>query len=410
VNKSVLVINYDFPPAGGPGVQRVLKFVKYLPCFGWHPIVVTARPEDYPVLDVTLNADVPSDTPIFRTRGFDINQLRPAFERVRLGKVLSAVNAGLLLPDSNLVWANMARSVVKQAIETHQPCAMITSSPPHSTQLLGMWAHRTFGLPWIADLRDPWSENRLFPYFIGYRGYNRWLEWQVISQATLVTTVSQPLAESFARFADQPNKIRVIENGYDEEDIELLPAPQTARFTIAYTGEFSRVRRPDLFIEAIDRLVRDGQIPLTELRVVFAGKNTPRFVPSRPPYEQLGYLMHNELNLVRRETDLLLLMLPDTAEGRGLYTGKLFEYLACNRPTLVIAGPDNVAAELVARAKAGIATEYDSDKIMVAVLEYYRAWKAGRFDYAPNWDIIHHFTRRNLAGILTQALDRIAGG
>lgn len=407
MDKTLLLIVHDFPPAGGAGVQRALKFAKHLPEFGWRPVVITATPESYTTLDETLAADIPAGTPVYRMPSFDPNRMRPAFERLHLGKALSLLNAALFLPDAALPWAYRARAAVKQAVEHHRPAAIFSTALPASVHMLGLWAHRRTGLPWVADFRDPWSENELQPYLPGYRGLNRRLEGRVLAAADRITTVSPPLVEIFSRLAHDRSKVVLIENGYDEADVVSLPPPQTRRFTVAYTGEFSRIRRPDAFVAAVDKLVAAGQIPLDDLRVAFAGKDTARFIPDRPPFEQLGYLKHDELNTLRRDSDLLLLIHGDSAGSRGNYSGKIFEYLACNRPTLAIAGPDNVAAELVVRARAGAATGHQTDQIAAALLEYYQRWKSGRFDYAPDWETIRHFTRRNLTGLLARELDRL---
>ena len=142
--------------------------------------------------------------------------------------------------------------------------------------------------------------------------------------------------------------------------------------------------------------------------MTFAGKDTAKFVPDRPPFEQLGYLKHDELNPLRRDSDLLLLILADRPQSSGTYSGKIFEYLGCNRPTLAITGPDNVAAQLITRARAGTATGHSPDEIAAAVLGYYQGWKSGVFDYAPDWDIIQHFTRRNLTGLLAEQLAQVS--
>lgn len=407
MNKNVLMIVHDFPPAGGAGVQRVLKFVKYLPEFGWRPVVITATAKSYTVLDAALLDDVPSDTSVYRTTSCNPNRLRPRFEHLRLGKVLSAANAALMLPDAALIWAYHARSKVREAVAKHRPVAVFSSALPASAHLLGLWTHRTFGLPWVADFRDPWSENELQPYLPGYRALNRWQERRVLDATDRIVTVSPPLAEMFGRLAADPHKVMVIENGYDEDDVLFLAPPRTQRFTVTYTGEFSRIRRPDAFVAAVDQLMADRMIPLEEIRVNFAGKDTAKFVPDRPPFEQLGYLSHDALNALRQESDLLLLIHGDSAASRGNYSGKIFEYLGCNRPTLTIAGPGNVAAELIMEAHAGIATGHNPNQIAEALLGYYQRWKSGHFDYAPDWNVIHRFTRRNLTGLLAHELDRL---
>ena len=136
--KTVLVLVHDFPPAGGAGVQRVLKFVKYLPEFGWRSVVVTATPESYGVIDNTLTSDIPADTPILRVPSFDPNRLRPRCERLRLGKALSLFNAALFLPDAAMTWAYRARPVVRQAIRDYQPAVIFSSALPASAHMLGL--------------------------------------------------------------------------------------------------------------------------------------------------------------------------------------------------------------------------------------------------------------------------------
>lgn len=407
--KAVLLIAHDFPPAGGAGVQRALKFAKYLPEFGWQPIIITATPESYLTTDATLTADIPAGTPIYRVPSFDPNRLRPTLTRLGLGKALSFLNAAMLLPDAARAWAYRARTVAREALARHRPAAIFSTALPASAHLLGLWARLATGLPWVADFRDPWSENELLPYLPGCRGLNRRMERRVLAAADRITTVSPPLVEMFGRLAQDPAKVVLIENGYDEMDVVRLPPPQTRRFTVTYTGEFSRIRRPDAFVAAVDKLVGAGQIPLEEIRVAFAGKDTAKFVPCRPPFEHLGYLSHDTLNSLRRDSDLLLLIHGDSAQSRGNYSGKIFEYLACNRPTLAITGPGNVAAELVVRARAGVATSHDPDQIAEALLEYYRRWKARRFNYEPDWATIRHFSRRNLTALLARVLDRLTG-
>jgi glycosyltransferase involved in cell wall biosynthesis len=410
MSRTLLFIAYDFPPAGGPGVQRPAKFAKYLPDFGWQPVVVTATPDSYPVLDSTLAAGVASDTPIYRVRSRDVNRLRPAFERRGLGKLVSAANTALMLPDALLIWACAARTAVEQAMARHQPAAIYSSSPPASTHRLALWAHRRYGVPWIADFRDPWSQNELYPYFPGYRAVNRRQEREVLLAADRIVTVSPPLVEMFQRLSGrQASDVVLVENGYDEEDVVTLPPPHTSRFTITYTGEFSRLRRPDAFVTAVDNLLFGGRIPAAELRVLFAGRETAKYVPDRAPFEQIGYLSHDQLNDLRRDSDLLLLIHNDSPGARGNYGGKLYEYLASNRPTLAITGPDNVAAQLIERARAGAAARHDPAEIAGILLGYYQAWKMGGAAYEPDWEVIRHFTRRNLAGLLADQLDLTVG-
>lgn len=408
--RNVLFLAYNFPPAGGAGVQRSLKFVKYLPLYGWSSVIITATPAAYPVRDNSLWADVPEGTPVYRSRSWDINGLRPTLSRFRLGKLLSAFNLVLMLPDAALLWARLARGAVRKAIAQHQPRLVYSSSGPASAHVLGLWIKQHYGLRWVADFRDPWSENRLLPYYPGYRAVNRRLEHRVLTTADRVITVSQPLARDLERLSG-PNRpsISVIENGFDKQDIVPLPPQRTDRFTITYTGTLSRLRRPDAFVTAIDQLVESGQIPLHQLRVLIAGKDTCNYIPDRPPFEQTGYLSHQALGQVRSQTDLFLFLQDNLPESRGAYSAKLFEYLGANRPILAITHQDNVGAELVRRARAGTTTVYNPDAIASAVQQHYLSWKEQRFDHNPDWSIINQYTRRNLTARLAAEFDRLAG-
>ncbi len=405
--KQALFIVYSFPPAGGPGVQRALKFIKYLPEWGWQPIVLTTTPEAYTVLDPSLAADIPPDTPIYRVRSYDVRALRPAFERVRLGKLVSAMNVALMAPDAARFWARASRSTLQQIMQAHQPRVIFSSSPPASAHLAAGWAQQTFGTPWVADFRDPWSQNPLHPYPPGYRNLNRRMESQLLARADAITTVSPPLVTMLARLSGRPDAVRLIENGYDEADVIRHSPPQTDRFTITYTGEFSPLRRPDAFVQAVNQLVESQRIPADAWTVQFAGKNPPDYIPERPPFRQLGYLSHQALNTLRKNSDVLLLIMSDDPAAKGNYSGKLFEYLASNRPILAVARPDNVAAQLIRQARAGTVVPHDADSIADAIEASYRAWQAGRFEHAPDWELIGSFSRRNLTGRLAALFDEL---
>lgn len=410
MKRRVLFIAYNFPPAGGAGVQRSLKFAKYLPEFGWQPVVITTTPDAFPLHDKSMLADVPVGTPIYRIKSYDINRLLPLFSRIKLSKLHSALKLLLMLPDAALLWARLARSTVRQAVKHHKPCLIYSSSAPESAHLLGMWAKHVFKLPWIADFRDPWSENRLVRYFPGYRALNRHLECQALANADCVLTVSAPLSEDFRRIGGVGElPVKVIENGYDEDDVNALPPKRSRCFTITYTGNFTRLRRPDAFIAAINRLVDGAQVNLDQICVVMAGKNIFKYVPDRPPFRQPGYLNHNRLKDLFSDSDLFLLIQDDSPKNQGAYSGKLFEYLGSNRPILAITHPDSVAAQLIEQARAGTVTRHNSSEIVAAILHYYRIWESERFDYAPDWDVIQQYTRRNLTARLAGEFDRLAG-
>ena len=409
MDKKALVVAYNFPPCGGPSVQRSLKFVKYLPALCWRPIVITADARAYPTLDPSLEKDIPVGTPIYRTRSWDVNGLRPSFRKLRLGKLHAVLNTLFALPDGAIFWARAARSAVEQAITTHRPRIVYTSSGPYSAHLLGLWIKRTFGLPWVADFRDPWSQNRIIRYPPGYRTINQRLEERVLRSADRIVTVSQPIAQNLtALLGRSKTPVSVIPNGYDPDDVPQLEPPLTARFTITYTGKFTRLRRPDVLIEAVTSLVESGHISLDKIELVFAGSNLDAFVPSRPPFTKLGYLPHDQLDRVWQRSNMLLLIQDPSPENKGAYSAKLFEYLAANRPILAITSPDSVAAELIRQTESGIVVSHAPEQVKQVLLESFDAWRRGQLRHSPNWEIIRRFSRPALTAQMVTIFDQLA--
>ena len=401
-------MSYFFPPAGGPGVQRILKFVKYLPQFGWNPVVLTATPETYLTHDETLVKDISKETLVYRVPSLDIERLRPKFDRMKMGKALSAFNVALMLPDATLFWARQARPIARSIIEQHSPALLLSSSPPPSTHRLALWLHGQFGLPWVTDFRDPWSTNAQTRYYPGYRAVNRQMEREVLENCEKVITVSTPISEMLQNVSEKStSRISIIENGYDEDDTSVLPPPKTQRFTISYAGIFSRMRRPDPFVAAVKKLIDSRQIPVDSIYIPMAGMNTMDFVPDYPPFKHLGYLRHESLNELRKESNLLLLILGDSLASRGNYSGKLFEHLGCNRPTLCITHPDNVAAKLIVRAKAGIVVRPQPEEISQVILDSYQIWKSGEYTYSPDWSVIQQYTRKRLTQRLSDIFSQV---
>lgn len=409
--KTVLFITYNFPPCGGPSVQRSLKFAKYLPGLDWQPIVITTNARAYPIQDFSLENDIPPGTPIYRPTSWDVNSWRPAFRKLKLGKLHAAINTLFALPDGAIFWARMARPSVKQAIAVHQPQIVYTTSGPYSAHLLGLWIKKSFGLPWVADFRDPWSQNRIIHYPPGYRTLNRRMERQVLESADHIVTVSRPIAQSLGDLMGEANTpVSVIPNGYDPDDVPSLAPTETSKFTITYTGKFTRLRRPDALVEAVTSLVDSGQIPADKIELIFAGSNLDAFIPSRPPFTKLGYLPHGELGALWQRSTMLLLVQDPSPENKGAYSAKLFEYLAANRPILAITSPSNVAADLIRQTQGGIVVSHDPAEIKTVLLDYYRAWRAGDVGHSPDWEIIHCFSRPELTAQLADIFNQLADG
>jgi glycosyltransferase involved in cell wall biosynthesis len=408
--KTALFIAYNFPPCGGPSVQRSLKFVKYLPALGWQSVVVAADSRAYPLKDLSLEKDIPPNTPLFRAKSWDVNAWRAAFVKLRLGKLHSLINTLLALPDTAVFWTRCARPAVRRVIKLHRPAVVYTTSGPYSAHLLGLWIRRTFGLPWVADFRDPWSQNRIIRYPPGYRAVNRHLEQRVLQAADHVVTVSEPIAQDLRHLMGSASTpIRVIPNGYDPDDVTPTEAVTMSKFVLAHTGKFTRLRQPDVLIKAVTALVDTGQIPVNQIELVFAGSNLDAFVPTRAPFTKLGYLPHNELAALWQYSTMLLLVQDPAPENRGAYSAKLFEYLAANRPILAITSPASVSAELIRDAQSGVIVGHDLDQVKSVLLDCYQRWRIGRLYHRPNWEVIQRFSRPALTAELAEIFRQLAG-
>ncbi len=408
--RRVLFIAYNFPPHGGAGVQRSVKFVKYLPEFGWRPLVLTTTADASPVQDSTLLNDVSADVPIRRVPGFSITRLQARLARHRMDRLAVALNLLLQIPDPTRFWARNTHAAISQIVQREKPHVIYTTSGPYSNHLVGLWARRRFHLPWLADFRDPWSQNLLMPYLPGYRAINRRMERQVLAEADCVACVSQPwLSDLQKNLGRQAEKFIVLPNGYDETDVQPLPPPTpTERFTLTHLGSFYHNRRPDALIQAIQLLIQTGRIPQSEIRVVFVGKNARQHVPDTPPFETHDYVPHKELDRFRNETSAFLLVLATSPDNVGNYSGKLFEYLALNRPILGVAPPGGVAEQLIHATRTGITANGDVSAIADAVEDLFRQYKSGAADWNPDWTIIRQYTRRNLTARLAAEFNRLA--
>lgn len=410
--RRVLFLAYNFPPHGGPGVQRSLKFVKYLPEFGWQPVVLSAAEQAGPLLDHTLLADIPSGVPVWRLPAFNIQSLLLAANRLGMKRAAVLLNLLLQIPDSGIFWARRARQAAKELIAKTRPDAIYSSSGPNSSHLAARWIQQDSGLPWLADFRDPWSTNLVIPYLPGYRSFNRWLERGVLASADRVACVSEPWLEDLqANLGARADKFVLIPNGYDPDDLPQLSRPGTAGpFTITHTGSLYRNRRPDDFLAAVELLLEQGELDREQIRVRFIGRDSARHIPQAAPYEALDYVPHGELVKYLGETHVLLLLLDTAPQNIGNYSGKLYEYMATNRPVLGIVPPGGVAQVLIESTRTGLAVGNEPEQIAAALLRLYKAWQAGFPDFEPDWGEIQQYSRRNLTARLAQEFDSLVGG
>ena len=417
--KKVLIITYYWPPSGGAGVQRWVKFAKYLSRLGYKPFVLTVDPKyaTYPQLDESLKNDIPKEVEVFYTKAYDpfaLYKKVSSNKEVPYGgfantqkldfkeKVLRFIRGNFFIPDPRRGWNRFAVKAATKIISENQIDTIITSSPPHSTQLIGLKLKKQLGIKWIADLRDPWIDifyNKLL-YQMRFSVYfNKMLERKVLQGADKVLTVSEDMKRLFCEKTDNmQTRIAVIPNGYDNDDfkkVNLIRDPET--FYISYVGTISNDYPIDGFISALtmlDKEIRD------KLKLRFVGKlATDHFnklvkAGLEENIEQLGYVQHNLAIDYMFSSNILLLVIPDIKNNKGILTGKLFEYLASKRPILLLGPTDGDAAKIIHETNSGIMCSYnDVNKIKESILHYYSNSTAIFTEVKPN---PNKYSRENL--------------
>ena len=417
----VLVVTYYFPPAGGPGVQRVLKTVRYLRDAGFEPVVLTVKDGAFPSQDAALADDVPEGVEIIRTRAPDPFALYARLKgsapgsvptgsveaETRLARLALWVRANLFLPDARVGWVPFAIAAGRKRLgEAAQLAdlfaAVITSGPPHSAHLVGRQLQKT-GVPWVADFRDPWTGINFYhnlPMSRPARALDRRLERRVLQSADAVTTVSPTWARLLERQGGlAPGSVEVVHNGVDEADLEAADgvSVRTDAFVLAHVGSLYATRDPVAVWQAIRRLRDRGEIPRLVIRLVGRTDDAVRqsAEATGAPVEARPYVTHAEAVREQARAALLLLSIEPFPASDGMITGKLYEYLASGRPVLGVGPVGGDAAALLAETGGGaLADRGDVAGIEEILLEHYAVWEAGTPRAGAPWDAVAPYTRR----------------
>ena len=381
--KRLLVITYYWPPTGGSGVQRWVKFCKYLPQYGWQPVVYTPENPERLAYDESLLKDVPECAEIIRTR---ISEPYAAYRRLIGGKAgrseVNPVSGGektavqrlslwvrgnFFVPDPRVSWVRPSVRYLKGYLKEHPVDAVVTTGPPQSMHLIGLGLKKSLGLKWIADFRDPWTEMFYYKHLeLGRRADRRHheLERQVLDWADTVIAVTPYVRDDFAARTQTP--VALITNGFDEDDFAgVRPAVHEGKFTIVHTGLFAADGNPlNLWDMLAEKCVNDPEFA-SKLQIRLSGKTDSEVTEAIRArglggnLVDLGYLPHDEVVAEQMGADILILPLRREPEYAKVLPGKIFEYLAAGRPVLGIGQEDGAAAEVLRDAGAGVMFGWD---------------------------------------------------
>jgi glycosyltransferase involved in cell wall biosynthesis len=405
MNKRVLIITYYWPPSGGSGVQRWLKFVKYLVRAGWEPYVFTPENPSFTIRDPSLEKDVPPQAEVIRFPIWEPYQIFFTINRwlgranlqqtdfISTGKkslmqkISAWIRGNFFIPDARLFWVKPSVRYLQDFVMRNQIDKIITTGPPHSVHLIGLRLKESNSqLRWLADFRDPWSEWDLLDTLSlsGWaRGQHKKMEKRVLAVADRVITIAPYHVKRLEALSGRP--VELITNGFDEEDFNaIIPVP-TKKFTIRHVGVVDELRNPRPAMAALRQLCVEEESFLTQVVVEFIGNvNTAfkNFIQDDPVLRKVtvftGNVPHNQLLQLYGSTNLQLLVLAHTAIAPGNLPGKFFEYLASGRPILAIGPREGDAGKILKETNSGVICESsDTEGIKMALKDFFIRWKSG---------------------------------
>lgn len=424
--RRALVVAYYFPPMGLSGVQRVSKFVRYLPEFGWQPTVLTARPAGYFAFDSSLLEDAGrSGVRVERTASWDPTRLFARGRAVALPgegrrRWLSLASQTVFLPDNKIGWLGPGLRAGRRLLTKGSFDLVFATAPPYTALVLAARLSRRHGLPLVVDFRDDWVGNPRHTYPTAWhRARHEALEARVLDQCSHAVTINEEIEASLGERAGARGaacQISVVPQGYDPEMLQAADVAKRhpGRMRLVYTGVFYDAQTPDYFLRGLHALLKRRPPARTGIEAVFVG-----LVPeaSRRLIRELGledvvsckgYLPHSETIGYQLSADVLWMTIGERPGAEGISTGKLFEYIGTRKPILALIPPGTARKALRPYGAHRIVDPGDIAAIAQALSELYDRWNSGTLPQADDC-YVQRFDRRRLAGQLAGILNASAG-
>lgn len=434
-HKKILIITYYWPPAGGPGVQRWLKFAKYLPEFGWKPVIYTPENPSYPLLDESLLKDVPENLEIVKTKIWEPYQLAEKLnksnKKFKAGqfdvgthqswksKLSIWVRGNFFIPDARVFWVKPSVKFLEHYLKENKIDIVVTSGPPHSMHLIGLELKKRLpNLKWIADFRDPWTEISYYKHLKLTKSSDRkhrQLEHAVFNNADITLATSYTDADNFRK--NGANAF-CITNGFDESDASSSvqrsdetnqQVNRSSKFTLSYIGVLEQLRNPENLWKALNELVKSHSDFAAHFLLKFAGRIDDKILTTlensslKDHILNLGYLSHDKAIDEMQHSDMLLITNFPNESSKGIIPGKIFEYLATGKQ-IISFGPNKAdVSRILDETAAGKHFDYnDVESVKRFILEKFELWKKGSL--LENTQNIEQFSRRNLTKKLSEIL------
>jgi glycosyltransferase involved in cell wall biosynthesis len=395
--KKVLIITYYWPPAGGPGVQRWLKFVKYLPDYDIHPVVYIPENPTYPIQDQDLLKEIPESCTVIKqkikepyalaaifskknTKGISSGIIPNQKKQTLIQKMLLWIRGNIFIPDARVMWVKPSVQYLSKYILENKIETIITTGPPHSLHLIGLELKQKLPLKWIADFRDPWTT-------IGYHKAlklsnfankkHKKLEKNVLNTADTILVTSPTTKKEFQAITSK--LIEVITNGYDVENVSKIVLDK--KFTLAHIGSFLSDRNPAILWQSLQELVQEVKGFSDQFQLKLIGKVSQEIIDTLQEYQlndyvhNLGYISHQEAVKQQRASQVLLLIEINTPETKSIIPGKLFEYMASARPIVAIGPVESDFESIIKQTNTGVFYNYEEkDQLKNQILSYYNLY------------------------------------
>ena len=443
--KNILIVAYFYPPLGGAGVQRTLKFAKFLKKFGYNVNVLTVNNEKGTIKDESLKLESTDGIKVFRAKqreNFIVNailnrkvtdvkieikeeKVKEPFKitlkskvKKKTKKYLLNIYRNMYVPDDKISWKKDAVKLGLKIIKEEKIDIIYSTSSPYTSHLIALELKLKSNISWISDFRDQWVANPFVDYSHYAKRKNEKMEKAVIEKADAVISVSKPIIDDFiVRYKDQEaNKFKVITNGYDEEDFDGFNMSfTTPKYIITHNGTLYGKRSPKNFLIAVDRLIEEKKIKQTEINIRFVGQigtdaqEDIRFFIAKYDniIEFISYLPHKESLKKLEESSATLLIIEAGVGSEGIYTGKIFEYIRSGRDVIGIV-PPGVANDLIIDTNTGFCCHPEKiDEIYEVIYKSYSIWKGRQEKLDINWGKVEKYNRENLTGELKGIIESL---
>ncbi|RSC93819.1 glycosyltransferase family 4 protein [Tenacibaculum singaporense] len=421
----VLIITYYWVPAGGSGVQRWLKFVKYLRDFKIEPVIFTVDEAKYPITDVSLEKDIPSGIEVIKNPIWEPNNLLSVFKKNEtktsagfldsnpsfIGRLMQYIRANYFIPDARKFWVTPSVKKLKKYLKENAIDVIITTGPPHSIHLIGLQLKKELGVKWVADFRDPWTDIDYFhqlPLTQKSKATHHQLEQEVLKYADATLVVGKTMKRNYEKFS---NNIHVITNGFDTEENRETNVMLDKKFSITHIGLMNADRNPKILWEALLELSLENKEFAKDLEIKLIGKIADEVTRSLAKCQfknitEIEYVPHNEVQQYQRASQILLLAVNKVPSAKGIITGKIFEYLQAKRPILAVGPVDGDLAEILVKTNAGTIIDFDDKaKMKQTIKQLYYQYKKDDLQIAS--DNISQYHRKQLTEKLSMILKQV---